>query len=146
MKNSIDTCLLTTRNVSMCAPRVTRHTSIRYSSSSHTQASTWMHRYSSHLQWSVPLGYRGHVGRILCTKCTLHSNHRLTRVIFQHTKRILPHRERPRFSLHTLSTPSGTNVNYDEKWLIGGKKFLRCSFIWSGLINTCPTVLNPKFL
>ena len=27
---------------------------------------------------------------ILCTKCTLHSNHRLTRVIFQHTKHLLP--------------------------------------------------------
>jgi hypothetical protein len=27
---------------------------------------------------------------VICTKCTLHSNHRLTRVIFQHTKRLLP--------------------------------------------------------
>jgi len=26
---------------------------------------------------------------VLCTKCTLHSNHRLTFVIFQHTKRLL---------------------------------------------------------
>ena len=26
----------------------------------------------------------------LCTKCTLHSNHRLTRVLFQHTKRFIP--------------------------------------------------------
>ena len=54
-----------------------------------THASTWMHRYSSLVQWSVALGQRGHVtmvGHILCTKCTLHSNHRLTRVIFQHTK------------------------------------------------------------
>jgi hypothetical protein len=58
-----------------------------------THASTWVHRYSSLMQWSVPLGQRGHVaivGRILCTKCTLHSNHRLTRVIFQHTKRLIP--------------------------------------------------------
>jgi len=41
----------------------------------------------------VPLGQRGHVAMVfcvLCTKCTLHSNHRLTRVIFQHTKRLLP--------------------------------------------------------
>ena len=67
-------------------------------------------------------------------------------VILQHTNRLIPIRERPLFSLHTLSTPSGTNVNYDEKRLIGGKKFLRCSFIWSGLINTCPTVLHTKFL
>jgi len=29
-------------------------------------------------------------GLWLCTKCTLHSNHRLTRVIFQYTKRLLP--------------------------------------------------------
>jgi hypothetical protein len=28
----------------MCAPRVTRHTSIRYSSSRHRHASTWAHR------------------------------------------------------------------------------------------------------
>ena len=78
---------------SMCAPRVTRHTSIRYSSSCHTHASTCLHRYSSLLQLSVPLGQRGHVAMVLCvlcTKCTLHSNHRVTRVIFQHTKRLLP--------------------------------------------------------
>jgi len=58
-----------------------------------TRASTWVHRYSSLLQWFVPLGQWGHVamvGRILCTKCTLHSNHELTRVIFQHMKRLLP--------------------------------------------------------
>ena len=60
-----------------------------------THASTWVHRYSSLLQWSVPLGQRGHVamvGRILCTKCTLHSNHRLTRVIFQHKTTFPPER------------------------------------------------------
>ena len=116
-----------------------------------THASTLVHRYSSLLLWSVPLGQRGHVKtvgripglwcipkkksqgvmsgelrghtisgwsfpdarpiqrpgktvfrywrtndlvcrRVLCvlyTKRTLHSNHRLTRVIFQHTKRLL---------------------------------------------------------
>jgi len=47
---------------SMCAPRVTRHTSIRYSSSCHPHASTWMHRYSSLLKWSVALGQRRLVG------------------------------------------------------------------------------------
>jgi len=36
---------------------------------------------------------------VLCPKCTLHSNHRLTLVIFLHTKRLLP-RERP-FSHYT---------------------------------------------
>jgi len=58
-----------------------------------THTSTWVHRYSSLLQWSVALGQRGHVvmvGRILCTKCTLHSYHRLIYVILQHTKWFLP--------------------------------------------------------
>jgi hypothetical protein len=63
----------------------------------------------------------------LCTECTLHSNHRLTRVIFQHTKRLLPHGAAI-FSLHTLASPSGRNVNYDEKQLTGKKIFLTCSF------------------
>ena len=57
-----------------------------------TRASTWVHRYSSLLQWSVLLGQRGHVAMVLCvlcTKCALRSNHRLTRVIFQYTKRLL---------------------------------------------------------
>jgi hypothetical protein len=58
-----------------------------------THSSIWVHRYSSLLQWSVPSCQRGHVAmlvRVLCTKCMLHSNHRPTRVIFQHTKRLLP--------------------------------------------------------
>jgi hypothetical protein len=54
----------------------------------------------------------------LCTKCTLHSNHRLTRVIFQHTKWLLS--GAAIFSLHTLASPSGRNVNYDEEQLTGG--------------------------
>ena len=58
-----------------------------------THASTWVHRYSSQLQWSVPLGQRGHVAMliyILHTKYMLHSNHSITGVIFQLTKRLLP--------------------------------------------------------
>ena len=47
---------------SLCAPQVTRHTSIRYSSSCHTRTSAWVHRYSSLLQWSVTLGQRGLLG------------------------------------------------------------------------------------
>ena len=46
---------------------------------------------------SVNCLYHAHmvlsVGRpfcVLCTKCTLHSNYRLNRAIFQHTKRLLP--------------------------------------------------------
>ena len=62
---------------------------------------------------------------VLCTKCTLHSNHRLTPVIFQHTKLLSPGAYI--FSLHTLASPSGRNVNYDEKQ-ITEKIFLSCSF------------------
>ena len=89
-----------------------------------THTSTWVHWYSSLLQWSVPLGQRDHVamvGRILCTKCTLHSNHRLT-VWYSKTQNdfspgvaIL--------SLLTLASPSGRNVNYDEKQLTAAKIF-----------------------
>ena len=89
-----------------------------------THASTWVHRYSSLLQWSVPLGQRGHVvmvGRILCTKCTLHSNHRLT-VWYSNTQNDFSPGAAI-FSLHTLTSPSGRNVNYDEKQLTGGKSF-----------------------
>jgi len=39
---------------------------------------------------------------VLCTKCTLHSDHRLTRVTFQHTKRLLPR------SGHLLTTYTRT--------------------------------------
>jgi len=88
-----------------------------------THASTWVHWYSSLLQWSMPLGRHGHVAlleRILYTKRTLHSNHRLICVIFQHTKDFSP--GTAIFSLHTLTSPSGRNVNYNEKQLTR-KKF-----------------------
>jgi len=86
-----------------------------------THTSTWVHRYSSLLQWSVTLGQRGHVavvGRILCKKCTLHSNHRLT-VWYSNTQNDFSPGAAI-FSLHTLASPSGRNVNYDEKQLTGG--------------------------
>ena len=142
-----------------------------------THASTWVHRYSSLLQWYVALGQRGHVlmvgrwflrirqktgpthstsfsvvnGRsldfclqtqtpsltklftertnglvckrvlcVLCTKCTLHSNHRLT-VWYSNTQNDLSPTAAI-FSLHKLASPSGRNANYDEKQLTGGKK------------------------
>jgi len=81
-----------------------------------TNTSTWVNRYSSLLQWSVPLGQRGHVAmlwRILCTKCTLHSNHRLT-VWYSNTKKDFSP-EAAIFSLHALASPRGRYVNYDEK-------------------------------
>ena len=93
-----------------------------------THALTWVHRYSSLLQWSVHLGQRGHVamvGRILCTKCKLHSNHRLT-VWRSSTQNDFP-LGAAIFSLHTLASPSVRNANYDEKELTGEKKCLSCS-------------------
>jgi len=57
---------------------------------------------------------------VLCTKCTLHSYHRLNRVISQQTKRFLP--GAAILSLHTLASPSGRNVHYEEKNLLEEKK------------------------
>jgi hypothetical protein len=75
---------------SMCAPRVTWHTSIRYSSSCHTcinmGASIFFTAAMIRAYRSARL--RRRVLCVLFTKCTLHSKHRLTRVIFQHTKLI----------------------------------------------------------
>ena len=124
---------------SMCAPQVTRHTSIRYSSSCHTHESTWVHRYSSLLKWSVALGQRGLVGGSFAyfapnARCTVTTDllmwYSNTQNDFSPGAAI--------FSLHTLASPSGRNVNYDEK--------LTCGGIWvvpsicTGFVNTCPRV------
>ena len=104
----------------------------------HTRASTCVHQYSSLLQWSVSLGQRGHVamvGRILCTKCTLHSNHRLTLWFPTHKSISLP--ERP-FShyihSHRLAAEMWTTTTYWEKY------FWVFPSIWTGFVNTCPAV------
>jgi hypothetical protein len=60
----------------------------------------------------------------LCVPFTLHSNHRRARVIFLHKNDFS--RGSAIFSLHTLASPSGRNVNYDEKQLTGGG--FSCSF------------------
>ena len=115
----------------MCAPRVTRHTSIRYSSSCHTRVNMGaccLHRHPV----SVNCLYHARmvfvcrrVLCVLCTKCTLHSNHSLTCVIFQHTKTTSPP-ERP-FShyihSHRLAAEMWTTMKNN---LLGG--FLSCSF------------------
>ena len=77
---------------SMYVPRVTRHTSIRYSRSCHTRvkmSTSIFFTATMILAFSHVLVCR-RVCYVICTKCTLHSNHRLTHVIFQHTKRLLP--------------------------------------------------------
>ena len=98
---------------------------------------TRQHRYSSLLKWSVPLGQRGHVsmvGRILCTKCTLHSNHRLT-VWYSNTQNGCSPGAAI-FSLQTLPSPSGRNGNYDGKQLTEKKIWIVPS-ICTCSANTC---------
>ena len=105
-----------------------------------THASTWVHRYSSLLQWSVSLGQRGHVamvGRILCTKCTLHSNHRFNWRDIPTHKTTSP-TERP-FSLihsHRLAAEMWTTM---KKYLLGKKNWVVPS-ICTGFVNTCRMV------
>jgi len=108
----------------MCSPRVTRHISIRNSSSCHTRvnmgASTFFVAAMIRAFRSCRL-----VVCVLCTKCTLHSNHRLSRVIFQHTKRLLPR------SGHFLTTYTriAKLQKCELRWktIYWGKK-LSCSF------------------
>ena len=114
----------------MCAPLVTRHTSLRYSSFCDTRV-TWMlsacrNPFSVNCLCHARIVLSvGGVLCVLCTKCILHSNHRLTRVILQHTKVFSP--GAAIFSLQTLASPTGRNVNCDEKQLTG-EKFSSCFF------------------
>jgi len=117
----------------MCAPRVTRHTSIRYSSSCHTRVNMGA---SIFFTAAMIRAFRSARSRelvcrrvlyVLCTKYTLHSNHRLTLYSNTHTQNGFSPGAAI-FLLHTLASPSGRNVNYDEKRLIGEKIFFSCSF------------------
>jgi len=101
----------------MCTTGDTAHIDIRYSSSCHTRVNMVA---SIFFTAAMIRAFRSARSRGNCTlhKCTLHSNHRLTRVIFQHTKRLVPR------SGHFITTlPSGRNVNYYEKQLAGEKFF-----------------------
>jgi hypothetical protein len=93
----------------MCVPRVTRNTSIQYSSSCHTHVNMGASIFftAAMIRDFRTARSRRWVLRVLCTKFTLHSNHRLTRVIFQHTKRLLPR------SGHFLTTY--THIAYRQK-------------------------------
>jgi hypothetical protein len=93
-----------------------------------TQASTWVYQYSSLLQQSVPLGQRGHVGGSFTyfarnARCTVTTD---LFVCYSNTQNDFSPGVAI-FSPHTLASPSGRNVNYDEKQLTG-KKILSCSF------------------
>jgi hypothetical protein len=110
----------------------------------HTHQSTCLHRHSSLLQWFSKLFIPrtnglvcGRVLCVLCTKCRLHSNHRITRVIL-HTQNDFS-LGAAIFLLHTLASPSVRNVNYDEKQLSGVGDWVVPS-IYTGFVNMCPTV------
>ena len=147
----------------MCAPRVTWHTSIRYSISCHTRlnigasiffTAAMIRTFRSARSRGIGSQYAvfdtfpkkkitndlvcRRVLCVLCTKCTLHSNHRLT-VWYSNTQNDFFPGEAI-FSLHTLASSSGRNVNYDEKQLTGEKKFWVVSYICIIFVNTCFTV------
>jgi hypothetical protein len=95
-----------------------------------THASTWVHRYSSLLKWSVPLGQRGHVGGSFAyfarnARCTVTTD---LLVWYSNTQNDFSPGAAI-FSLHTLASPSGRNVNYDEKQLTGGKNYSFCLMV-----------------
>jgi hypothetical protein len=115
----------------MCAPRVTRHTSIWYSSYSavngrpldfclptHPVSANCL--YHARMVLSVGCYFAYFTRNVRCTVTTdllvWYSN---TQNDFSPGVVI--------FSLHTLASPSGRNVNYDEKQ-VTGEKFLSCSF------------------
>jgi hypothetical protein len=49
------------------------------------------------------------------------------------------------FPIHTLASPNGRNVNYDEKQL-SGKKIGVVLSVYTGFVNTCPTVFLSIFV
>jgi hypothetical protein len=68
-----------------------------------THAATWVHQYSSLLQWSVPLRQRGHVARI--STSTSHHCH-VTSLYYWH--RLL---QQWRISMHPCCRMCGKNFN-----------------------------------
>jgi len=131
----------------MCAPMVTRHTSIRYPSSSavigrphdfslHRHPVSVNCSYQSRMVLSVggPFAYRARNAR-----CTVTTD--LLCDIPTHKTTSPP--GAAIFSLHTLASPSGRNVNYDDKQLTG-KKIELCPSICTGFVNTFPPVFFPK--
>jgi hypothetical protein len=116
----------------MCVPRVTRHTSIRYLSSCHTRVNTGalcLHRHP------VSVNCLYHIRMVLSvggsfayfqrnTRCTVTTD---LLVWYSNTQNdFFP--GAAIFSLHTLASPSGRNVNFDKKQLTGKVFFLVVNF------------------
>jgi len=118
----------------MCAPRVTRHTSIWYSTSS-SAVNRWpldfcLHRHSASVNCLYHARMVLSVGGSFAyfarnARCTVTTD---LLMWYSNTQNDFSPRERP-FSHYIHSHRlAAENVNYDEKQLIGGKKFLSCSF------------------
>jgi hypothetical protein len=184
----------------VCTGGNTAHISVIYLSSCHTRVNMGV-SYSSLLQWSVPLGQRGHVAMVrlipglwhilkekksqgrklawtrsasssavnewpfdfclhrhpVSVNCLYHAgmvlsvdgsfayfarNARCTvttdlLVWYSDTQNDFSPRAAI-FSLHTLASPSGRNVNYDKRQLSGGDWVVPS--VCTGFVNTCPAV------
>jgi hypothetical protein len=128
----------------MCVPRVTRHTSIRYltlsSAVNGRPLDLCLHRH--------PVT-NGLVCRrvvcVLCTKCTLHSNHTLTRVIFKHKTTSSPERPVSHY-IHSHRLAAGMWTTMKNNPFLGGGWWLWIDpSSWTGFVNTCPTVFLINF-
>jgi len=116
----------------MCAPWVTRHTSIWYSSSCHTHVNVGafcLHRHPVSVNCLYHARMVLSVGRSLAycgrnERCTVTTDLRVWYCNIQND--FCP--GAAIFSLRTLASPGGRNVNYDEKQLTRKKIFLNCSF------------------
>ena len=111
----------------MCASRVTRHTSIWYSSSCHRRVNMGASIFFTAVM--ICAFMHGLVCRqvlcILCTKCMLHSNHRLTHDIPTH-KTTSPSEWPFSYYIHSYHLVAEMWTTMKNNLL--GKKFLSCSF------------------
>ena len=115
----------------MCAPRVTLHTPMGYSGSCYTRVNTGafcLHRhpvsvnclYHARIVLSVGAFFAYFARNARCTVTTD------LLVWYSNTQNFSP--GAAIFSLRTLSSPSGRNVNYNKKTTYWKKKCLSCSF------------------
>jgi hypothetical protein len=112
----------------MCAPRVTRHTSMRYLAVNGRPLYFCLHRhpvsvnclYHARMVLSIGGSFAYFAQNACCTVTT-------DLLVWYFNKQNDFSPGAAIFSLHKHTSPSGRNVKYDEKQLTG-KKYLRCSF------------------
>ena len=133
-----------TKGCSMCAPWVTRHTSIWYSSSCHTRVNVSASIFFTAAMIRAFRSARSHGNGGTNTFAYFARNAHCTvttdlLVWYSNTQNDFSPGATI-FSLHTLASPSSRNVNYNEKQLTGKKSFWVVPSICTGFVNTCPTV------